>query len=167
MKMRILEELPGLEGDGSALRIGGSDLCELLGISPAMLTELKKRGIAVSHGRDAYDLASTVNAYVTHLRNTASGRGGEEQVANLTAERARLAKEQADAQALKNGKLRGDLVEAAEVERAWSDVLRKIRARVLAVPSRLRQSITLSTSDAERIDRELRDALTELGHAND
>lgn len=132
-----------------------------------MLTELKKRGIAVHFGRDAYDLAKTVNAYVTHLRGTASGRGGEEHVANLTAERARLAREQADAQAIKNAKVRGELVEAAAVERVWADLLRKVRARVLSVSPRLRQVLNLSAADADIIDRELRDALSELGHADD
>ena len=131
-----------------------------------MLTELKKRGIAVHLGRDAYDLAATVRAYVVHLRGTASGRGGEEHVANLTSERARLAKEQADAQALKNASLRGELVSAAEVERKWADVLRQVRSRILAVPSRLRQSVNLDAESADEMDRELRAALTELGNAD-
>lgn len=166
--MRILEELPLGDGGAKVHRIGGADLCELLGISPAMLSELKKRGIAVHMGRDAYDLAQTVHGYVTHLRGTASGRGGEDHVNTLTAQRARLAKEQADAQALKNGKLRGELVEAAEVERTWSDVLRQVRARVLAVPSRLRADLPGTDSSVfHAIDRALRDALTELGHADD
>lgn len=164
--MRILEELP-MGDSGGVWRIGGADLCELLGISPAMLSELKKRGIAVHYGRDAFDLAQTVNAYVTHLRGTASGRGGEEQITSLTAERARLAREQADAQAMKNGKLRGELVEAVEVERQWSDILRQVRARILSVSPRLRQVLDLSAADADAVDRELRNALSELAHADD
>lgn len=165
--MRILEELP--IGDGTSVhRIGGADLCELLAISPAMLSELKKRGIAVHYGRDAYDLGKTVRAYVAHLRETASGRGGEDHVTSLTTERARLAKEQADAQALKNAKLRGDMVEAAEVERTWSDALRQIRARILAVPSRLRADLPETPpATFNAIDRALRDALTDLGNGND
>ena len=90
--MRIVTELP-LEGDAPVHRIDGAGLCNLLAISPAMLTELKHRGMAVHHGRDAWNLEETVRAYVTHLRGIASGRGGEEQALNLTAERARLAKE--------------------------------------------------------------------------
>lgn len=147
--------------------IDGPGLCELLSISPALLSDLKKRGIAVHRGQNAYDLRATVRAYVEHLRSVASGRGGEEQVTSLTAERARLAKEQADGMALKNALRRGELVEASEVERAWSDTLRQVRARILAVPSRLRQSLSLTPPDAERIDRELRDALSEIGHADD
>lgn len=127
--MRIIQELPGLEGSESVHLVDGTGLCDLLSLSPAMLSELKKRGIAVHRGQNAYDLRATVRAYVEHLRGVASGRGGEEHVATLTAERSRLAKEQADGQAMKNAIRRGELVEAAEVERAWSDMLRQVRAR--------------------------------------
>ncbi|WP_290689981.1 MULTISPECIES: terminase small subunit [unclassified Haematobacter] len=165
--MRIVQELPGL-GDRPVHRIGGSDLCDLWGITPGALTGLVKREIAIRLGHDAYDLVESTRRYLEHLRGTASGRGGEEQILNLTGERARLAREQADAQALKNAALRGELVKADEVERAWADVLRKVRSRVLAVPSRLRQSLGhLTAADVDALDRELRTALEELGHADD
>ncbi|MDR5655254.1 terminase small subunit [Ruixingdingia sedimenti] len=160
--MRIVSELD-LGSEGPVHRIDGPGLCDLLGISPAMLTELKNRGIAKHLGRDAWDLAATVRGYCAHLRGTASGRGGEEEVANLTAERARLAREQADAQALKNAAARGELVRAEEVTRAWSGILGQVRARVLAVPSRVRGALPhLSGADAEVIDKEIRFALEEL-----
>ena len=162
--MRIMSELPGLGGDKPVHRIGGSDLCDLFGITPGMLTALGKRDIVVRLGHDSYDLEESTRRYVASLRETASGRGGEEQVLNLTGERARLAREQADAQALKNAVARGENVPAIEVERAWADILRGLRSRLLAVPSRLRQTVPhLTTSDVTLIDRELRDALQELG----
>ena len=46
------------------------------------------------------------------------------------------------------------------------DVLRQVRARILAVPSRLRQSLTLSAVEVDAIDRELREALVELGNGD-
>lgn len=165
LQVRILEELP-LEGE-RVLRIGGVDLCTLLGISPAALADLKKRGLARHLGHDAYDLEATVSAYIGHLRGVASGRGNEEAVLTLTGERARLAREQADAQALKNAAMRGELVAVEEVEREWSDVLRRLRSRIIAVPSRIRQALSLSPEQAEAIDQELRAALMELGHDGD
>lgn len=162
---RIFTEL-ALEGE-AVHRIGGKDLCALLDLTSGALTDLKKRGIAVHLGHDAYDLDATVRAYVQHLRGMAAQWGTPDQASHLTAERARLAKEQADAQALKNGKLRGELVEAGEVERAWADVLRQVRARVLAVPSRLRADLPhADAATFAAMDRVLRDALTELGHAD-
>jgi terminase small subunit / prophage DNA-packing protein len=163
--VRILDEL-ALD-EKRVHRIGGKDLCILLGIQSGALTDLKHRGLAVHLGHDAYDLEATVTGYVQHLRSIAAGRGDADGVANLTTERARLAKEQADAQALKNAVLRGEYVPAGEVERAWADTLRALRSRLLAVPSRLRQSLQhLTTGDVTLIDRELRDALQELGNAD-
>ncbi|WP_417272209.1 DNA packaging protein [Celeribacter halophilus] len=159
--MRIVQELP-LEGDAPVHRIDGAGLCALLGVTPAVLTDLKRKGIAVHCGRDAWDLTATVSGYCAHLRGTASGRGGEEHVNTLTAERARLAKEQADAQALKNARARGELIEADAVTREWADVLRGVRARVLAVSSKVRQRLGhLTSEDVAEIDAILREALTE------
>ncbi|HID29441.1 MAG TPA: hypothetical protein EYP19_05490, partial [Desulfobacterales bacterium] len=108
--MKILSELP-LDGKPQH-RIGGKDLCDLFDLSPAGLADLKKRGIAIHCGHDSYDLTATTQAYVVHLRGEASGRGTGEQAVSLTNERTRLAKEQADAAAIKNAKMRGDLVDA-------------------------------------------------------
>ncbi|WP_457646425.1 DNA packaging protein [Profundibacter sp.] len=165
--MRIVQELPGLERGQALHCVGGSDLCDLFDITPAMLTQLVKRGIAIRLGRNSYDLEQSTRNYVKHLRGVASGRGGEEQNLTLTGERARLARAQADAQELKNAALRKELVKADEVERRWADILRSLRARILAMPSRLRGTLDLSPEQVQRIDRELRDTLSELGHGND
>ncbi|SPF81931.1 DNA packaging protein [Pseudoprimorskyibacter insulae] len=161
--MKIIDQLP-LEGK-PITQIGGQDLCELLDLSSGALSDLKKRGIAVHLGHDAYDLAATVGNYTRHLRSLAANWGSADQAAQLTAERARLLKGQADAQALKNSKLRGELVEAVEVERKWSDLLRGVRARLMAVPARLRADLPdLDAATTQAMDRAIRDALTELGN---
>lgn len=78
-------------------------------------------------------------------------------------ERDRLAREQADNVALKNAQLRRELVPAVDVEARWSDVLRRVRSKILAVPSRVRQSHPhLTAHDVLAIDAELRRALEEL-----
>ncbi len=86
--MRLVQELTGVERDGPVHCIGGSDLCDLFQITPAMLAQLVKRGIAIRLGRNSYDLEQTIRNHVTHLRGIASGRGGEEQNLTLTGERA-------------------------------------------------------------------------------
>jgi phage terminase Nu1 subunit (DNA packaging protein) len=100
------------------------------------------------------------------LREVAAARGGEAQILDLTQERARLAREQADGQELKNRALRRELVSASDVEREWSDILRKVRAGILAVTSRVRASAGLTTEQAVEMDAELRLALKELGNDN-
>lgn len=164
--MRPTEEL---ELDGRAVtRIGGADLCALLDISPAALTDLKKRGIAVHLKHDSYDLWATVTAYIAHLRGMAARWGSEAEAEGLTAARARLAREKADEAARRNAVARDELVKAEDVTRAWSDVLRKVRAGVLAVPSRIRSSLPhLTAADMAVIDRETRDTLEGLAHGDD
>jgi phage terminase Nu1 subunit (DNA packaging protein) len=67
----------------------------------------------------------------------------------------------------KNRKLRGELVEAAEVECEWAGILRTVRAGLLAVPSRVAASLPhLSKHDVSVIDAEVRAVLTELAGGN-
>lgn len=137
---------------------------EWLGLSARSITDLAQRGIAIKTGRSQYDLPATVARYAAHLREVAAGRGGEDQVLDLTAERARLAKEQADGQEIKNARDRRELLAASDVEREWGEICLKIRSMLLAVPSRVRTRTGLSVEVAAAVDREIRDALEALGN---
>jgi phage terminase Nu1 subunit (DNA packaging protein) len=65
---------------------------------------------------------------------------------------------------LKAAKMRGELVEAVAVQAEWSDVLRTVRAGLLAVPSRVAARLPhLSKHDMSEIDNEIRAALGEIG----
>jgi phage terminase Nu1 subunit (DNA packaging protein) len=55
---------------------------------------------------------------------------------DLSAERARLAKEQADAQQMKNAELRGEMVLGSEVEVFLAGLFSAVRMKVLAVPAK-------------------------------
>jgi len=84
---------------------------------------------------------------------------------DLDAERARLAKEQADGHELKNAQTRGDLVSAEAVTREWVAIVSSARAAMLAVPSRCQtRSSTFGPAEVEIIDREVRDALEALSN---
>lgn len=139
-----------------------------LGVSDRTISDLAIRGQAKKIGRGQYDLRETVQLYTAHLREVAAGRGGEKQILDLNQERARLAREQADGQELKNAQTRGDLVAREDVLRGWQDILRKVRSGMLAVTSRVRQRIsTIDAAQAAIIDREIRDALEALADGSD
>ncbi len=122
-----------------------------------------ERGIAVKSGRGRYLLKASTRNLIEHLRETASGRGGHEAVESLTAERARLAKEQADGHALKNQLARGELIEAAIVQDRWSGVCASIRQKMLAIPTQAAAAMpAMSRAEIDVLDRLIRDALTEL-----
>jgi phage terminase Nu1 subunit (DNA packaging protein) len=144
-------------------QVTGKVLASMLGVTDRALRDFAERGLVVKTGRGTYELAASIRRYCEHMREVAAGRGGEEGVLDLTAERARLAKEQADAQALKNAVAREELLPAADVERQWREVLAGVRSRMLAVPSRTRQALPhLTASEVTIIDREVRDALMEV-----
>lgn len=137
------------------------EISALLGVTPTAIRELASQGVVKRLERGSYDLDASVTAYCAHLRQGASGRGGE-----LATERARLAREQADAAAMKNRQLRGELVSVAEVERVWKASVRTIRAGILALPTRVQQRLPhLTAFDVAEIDAEARTVLTELSHA--
>lgn len=146
------------------IELSAKELGAMLGVSARMVLNLFERGIVLKAGRGRYSVAESVKNYCEHLRATASGRGGEDGVQNLTAERTRLAREQAEQVALKNAAFRKELVPASEVEREWAEVLRKVRAGCLAVPSRARQVLPhLTGHDVQVIDTEIRAVLASIG----
>lgn len=149
---------PVIEGNGAAL-------AQWLGMSERQIARLAQEGRAVRLGRNRYDLQASVLAYLKWLRDQVpAGRSATGSArTRLSDERERLVREQADAVALKNAQSRGELVPSAEVEREWANVLRDVRAAMLAVPSRVQSRIGhLTIADVAAIDREVRDALTEM-----
>lgn len=85
-------------------------------------------------------------------------------LAEATKARGRLANVQARLAEAKLGKLSGELVETAEVEREWSGICRMLSAGMLAVTSRVAQRLPhLTKRDLAEIDSEIRAVLSELG----
>lgn len=148
--------------------VGVKVLAKLFRCTEQTVRNYVEDGIVVRVGRGQYDKDASTSNLIEHLRGAAAGRGGEDQVLDLTKQRARLASEQADAVEMKNRVMRGDLAPVADMQRAMADSYRKVRSRILAVPSRVRQLLGhIGQMEASVIDRELRDALAELGHADD
>jgi terminase small subunit / prophage DNA-packing protein len=135
-----------------------------LGVTDKTVRELAKAGIVVKAGRGLYKLEESVRRYCEHVRRTASQRGGEASLAAMREERIRIAREQADALALKNKAARGEMLDAAEVEAGLASEYRSVRAGMLAVPSRCAGRLPhLTPHDIAEIDAEVRAVLTELG----
>ncbi len=85
-------------------------------------------------------------------------------LAEVSRQRARLAKAQADIAELKAAHQRGALLHSEAVEREWSAILRGVRAGMLAVPSRVAQRLPhLTAHDVAEIDAKVRAVLAELG----
>ena len=79
-----------------------------------------------------------------YLRNELAKLGPDGEVLDLNAERARLAKQQADKIEMENARLRGELVPVAVVRRYLEGILMAFRSRVLAIPQNLRRWSSVS-----------------------
>lgn len=137
-----------------------ADLAGLLKISVRNVDMLVTKGVFAKISPATFDARASLAAYIEYAR-----RGGN---SDLDSEKLRLTREQADKIEIQNASARRELVSAAEVEREWSSILRDVRAMMLAIPSRVQQRLPhLTAHDAGAIDREIRDALQEVAHAND
>ena len=148
-----------------AVSVTAEFLATRLRLTERAIRDLATRGVVVKLGHGTYDLWASIGTYAEHMREAAAARGGHAAGSQLTVERTREAKERADNLALRNAQLTGEMVSVAAVERGWADILRGLRGRLLAVPGRCQQRLGhLTAHDVATIDREVRDALTELGN---
>jgi phage terminase Nu1 subunit (DNA packaging protein) len=89
------------------------NFADVVGISQPAVSDLVARGVLKGNS-----LREWIRSYCAHLREVAAGRaaGNSSGELDLVRERARLAKEQADAQAMKNKADRRELIRVEEIE---------------------------------------------------
>lgn len=112
------------------------DAAAHLGITTKYFQDLIAAGTIERKPRGGYDLDECRKAYISRLRETAAGRLSQSGL-DLQEERARLAKEQADAKEMENAVERGDLVYIEDVAKQIENQLTKVRTRLLAVPTKV------------------------------
>lgn len=139
------------------------ELAEWLGVSERAVADYAHRGIITRCGRAVFPLKESIRSVCHHFREAASARGATS--GGLTAQRERIAREQADKLEMQNAASRREMLPAKAVADEWASVLRMVRSRMLASPSRIQQKLGhLSAHDVAIIDREMRDALEELSN---
>ena len=108
-----------------------------LDLSMDRVRQLQRAGILPRAAKGELDIDECRVLYIRNLRAGATGRGvaaSEEGILDLSAERARLAKEQADGQAMKNDQLRASLLPRDEITAAVQAAFSRVRARLRAIP---------------------------------
>lgn len=133
----------GPESDDSGT---AADLGEWLGLSAPRIHALAREGRIPRRADGSFDLRPAVRAYVESLRLKA-GSSALAQNPELNAEKIRMARESADKVALQNARARGEMIAAADVARAWGEIVTDLRAALLALPSRV--SYSVEALDAE------------------
>lgn len=165
--MKSDQDILDLIGEPSAAEnaidtISPNELARLLGISPRAVRNLAADGILERAGKGDFRAAESVQAYVRYREALARKKRSDGQNLKAAAE-VRLKAAQADAAEMKAAAMRGELLNARDVEAAWAAILRDVRAGMLAVPGRVQQTLPhLTAHDLQTFDREIRDALAEM-----
>lgn len=135
-----------------------------LGISKTSLLTLLDKGIIPSAAPGKYDINACREAYISNLREVAAGRAANGSL-DLGEERARLAKEQADAKEMENDILRGDLVYIADVADMAEKQFAKVRSKLLSVPTKTApEAVSCATAKEVQVllERAITEALNDL-----
>jgi terminase small subunit / prophage DNA-packing protein len=116
--------------------VGRPELCQTFGITKYEAEKWVQAGCPVVErpsspgGEWKFDTADVAD----WRARQALVEAGLEKPLDLERERARLAKEQADAQELKNAQARGELIPANEVEGLWQAAAGRCRSILLGAP---------------------------------
>src|SRR5687768_16967081 len=148
------------------IEVTAPELGDWLGLTDRSVRDLAADGTIPRNRRGRYPLKACVRAYCARAREVAAGRmSADGEGLDLTAERARLAKEQADKLEMENAASRGELLPRAEVVSALQAVFARCRARLLSLPTKLAPLIVGEESPAvvqDRITAGVHEALDEL-----
>ena len=137
-----------------------------VGITQQAVADLVARGVIEGRGRGKLDMDEARLAYCAHLRSVAGNRSGDPDAdLDLTAERARKAKEEADKLEMQNALMRGELLARGDVDAAVVGAFARVRARMIGVPSKVAPLVVTMDTPAEVesvIRRSVYEALKEL-----
>jgi phage terminase Nu1 subunit (DNA packaging protein) len=123
------------------------DLAELLGVSEKTVSEWASEGVFDG----CVTLADALRAVYRRLSAAAAGRVGE-----LSEERARLARAQAENVEMKNAVMRREYAPVALLEEALARAARQMARTLEALPVKLRRSsAVMSTDDISLVEREI------------
>lgn len=125
---------------------------ELIGISQPAVSDLVNRGI-LPRGASA---GEWLLAYTARLREQAAGRKGDgDATLDLVAERARLAKEQADAKAMDNAIRRRELAPVSVISATFAEFASRIVPILEGLPIQLRRKCNLDAAALDVVTEEI------------
>lgn len=123
----------------------------MVGISQPTVSDLISRGVI----RDQDSVGAWLLDYCGHLREVAAGRAGSGDL-DLVAERARLARAQAEKIEMQNAEKRGELAPAYLLEQVLAKAGAKVAGILDAIPGAIkRREHGLSSASVKLIDEEV------------
>lgn len=141
-----------------------TEISSKLGITVKTFQDLIAKGYIEQRDRGNYTYEECSKQYLDHLREIAAGRMTVDGL-DLSAERARLAKEQADAKEMENMVERGDLLYIDDIIKDFEEQLINCKTKLLAAPTKVAAEVFAARDVAEVqeiMEEAVKDALSEL-----
>lgn len=143
-------------------------IAKLLMLTERRVQQLAAEGVIPRAEKGRYELAPAVQGYIKFLHDRMHGNNSQVADLDYHAEKARKTKAEADLVELTAAKRKGELIEAADVDREAQAVMLQIRARMLAVPDRVTPRVVGETDERAvkaAIADEIEQALTALSES--
>ncbi|MGO4369633.1 hypothetical protein AB4Z21_02330 [Paenibacillus sp. MCAF20] len=140
--------------------ISTSELASIVGKSPQWIRQLTREAVLKQIGRGKYLLGESVQAFIDY----AVGGKEEEDKPRLIDYKTEHEKTKAEKASLELEHMKGNLHEAADVERLLSDLILTTKSRLLGVPSRISTECDNEPADVVEsiVRREIETALSAL-----
>ena len=138
-------------------------ISEHLNMSPKRVSELRRDEILSSNDIDTCRIE-----YIVYLRKL-GGFNKKNGTGDITEEKTRLTKAQADAAELKVSELEGELIPAKLVENTWTEMAAVIRVKLLGLASKISHLVlgAKTYQDIEQIiNKQIYETLNELAESN-
>jgi phage terminase Nu1 subunit (DNA packaging protein) len=141
-----------------------NEVCAWCNIAVPTFHDAVSRGVISKQPRGQYDIQAVARALIKDAQARKAGKGDYASNMDLSKERARLARQQTEAVALKNAATRGDLIPVSVVKRSAGIIVAAFRERVLSIPGKIAAACEMrSRGEIEEIVRdEIHEALDEL-----
>lgn len=149
--------------------LDGQQAAEILGVSTRRLYQIAKESDPPPKDSAGKYPCREFGQWIRNRHAVSLGVQNNGDVLDLNAERARLAKEQADKTAMENARLRGELVQVAAVRLLLEKILSAFRTRILSLPTRIATQVIGIKATAEArdlVEEHLQDALNDLSRIN-
>lgn len=137
--------------------VGSDTIAFIFGVTTRRVQQLVQDGIIESTKKgnaNRYDLIPTVQKYIQHLTDKATGRevrNSGTEARKLEAE-ADLKRHKADMAALQLKELEGEMHRSEDVEAVMTDLVHTIRSMLIALPGRLAVDVSKVSTAAEASD---------------
>lgn len=134
------------------------EIAAFFGLTRSAAQRLAREGLFVQSRAGRFDLKTSAQKYVGHLREVARNRSGSESARASI----RLKQSAASLNELKTKRLSAELIEMAAAMDLVRGFARSWRAAFLSLPSRLRVALHLPMTAEDQLEKVIDDALDEL-----